>query len=103
MAATQYFPFLRWRRIVSSDTMRADLVAALTGTALMLPQGVAFATIAGLPAAPSRLNGCSTAPENQTEEFDAAAAERLAVGALDGKRGAPDLHCCNSVRKEECR
>ena len=29
--------------------MRADLVAALTGTALMLPQGVAFATIAGLP------------------------------------------------------
>ena len=49
MAATKYLPFLRWRRIVSTETLRADLVAALTGTALMLPQGVAFATIAGLP------------------------------------------------------
>lgn len=49
MSITNFFPFLRWSRIVNGQTMRSDLLAALTGTALMLPQGVAFATIAGLP------------------------------------------------------
>jgi SulP family sulfate permease len=49
MTITNFFPFLRWSRIVNGQTMRSDLLAALTGTALMLPQGVAFATIAGLP------------------------------------------------------
>ncbi|MEM7467420.1 MAG: SulP family inorganic anion transporter [Pseudomonadota bacterium] len=49
MTASQYFPFLRWRRIVNKETLGHDFVAALTGTALMLPQGVAFAIIAGLP------------------------------------------------------
>ena len=29
--------------------MRADVVAALTGATIVLPQGVAFAAIAGLP------------------------------------------------------
>ena len=43
------FPFLRWWPMVTKDTLRADLIAAITGAMIVLPQGVAFATIAGLP------------------------------------------------------
>lgn len=43
-------PFMRWapewRR---PGTLRADLMAGLTGAVVVLPQGVAFATLAGLP------------------------------------------------------
>ncbi len=35
--------------MVSKDTNRADLMAGLTGALIVLPQGVAFATIAGMP------------------------------------------------------
>ncbi|HMM47250.1 MAG TPA: SulP family inorganic anion transporter [Thiobacillaceae bacterium] len=42
-------PFLRWWPSVTRETMRADGVAALTGAMIVLPQAVAFATIAGLP------------------------------------------------------
>lgn len=35
--------------MVGRDTLRGDLIAGLTGAAVVLPQGVAFATIAGLP------------------------------------------------------
>lgn len=42
-------PFLRWQHRVSRETVRVDLIAGLTGAALVLPQGVAFATIAGMP------------------------------------------------------
>jgi sulfate permease, SulP family len=42
-------PFLRWQHRVTRETLRADLFAGLTGAALVLPQGVAFATIAGMP------------------------------------------------------
>ena len=42
-------PFLRWWPTVGRGTLRADLVAGLTGAIVVLPQGVAFATIAGLP------------------------------------------------------
>lgn len=35
--------------MVNGQTMRSDLVAGLTGAIIVLPQGVAFATIAGLP------------------------------------------------------
>jgi SulP family sulfate permease len=45
----QLFPFLRWWQRVNRETARADLVAGLTGAILVLPQGVAFATIAGMP------------------------------------------------------
>ena len=34
---------------MDKDTMRADFLAGLTGAAIVLPQGVAFATIAGMP------------------------------------------------------
>ena len=43
------FPFLRWWPQVGRDTLRADLLAGLTGAIIVLPQGVAFATLAGLP------------------------------------------------------
>lgn len=45
----QLFPFLRWWPRVNRQTLHADLIAALTGAMIVLPQGVAFATIAGLP------------------------------------------------------
>ena len=45
----KYFPFLRWQSMVNSRTMRADIIAGLTGAIIVLPQGVAFAIIAGLP------------------------------------------------------
>ncbi len=43
------FPFLRWWPMVNKDSSKADLVAGLTGALIVLPQGVAFATIAGMP------------------------------------------------------
>ncbi len=43
------FPFLGWLRLLDAATVRADLAAGLTGAVIVLPQGVAFATIAGLP------------------------------------------------------
>jgi SulP family sulfate permease len=43
------FPFLAWRRRMSGGQLRADLLAGLTGALVVLPQGVAFATIAGMP------------------------------------------------------
>jgi SulP family sulfate permease len=42
-------PFLNWTPLVNKTTIRADLMAALTGAVIVLPQGVAFAIIAGLP------------------------------------------------------
>ncbi len=39
----------RWWRAVSPETLRADLLAAFLGALLVLPQGVAFARLAGLP------------------------------------------------------
>ncbi len=43
------FPFLRWWNFIGWDTLQADLLAGLTGAVIVLPQGVAFAMIAGLP------------------------------------------------------
>ena len=43
-------PFLRWREDWRQPgTLRADALAGLTGAIVVLPQGVAFATLAGLP------------------------------------------------------
>lgn len=47
--ALKLFPFLGWRDRVNRDTLRADLVAGLIGALVVLPQGVAFATLAGMP------------------------------------------------------
>ncbi|MBI2312374.1 MAG: SulP family inorganic anion transporter [Betaproteobacteria bacterium] len=45
----RYLPFLLWWPRVDRGTVRHDLVAGLTGAIVVLPQGVAFATIAGMP------------------------------------------------------
>lgn len=42
-------PMLRWWPMVNRGTLRADGLAGFTGALIVLPQGVAFATIAGLP------------------------------------------------------
>ena len=39
----------RWQLRVDSGALRSDLFAALTGAAIVLPQAIAFASIAGLP------------------------------------------------------
>ncbi len=44
-----WLPFLRWWPRVNRDSLRDDLLAGLTGAVVVLPQGVAFATIAGMP------------------------------------------------------
>ena len=43
------FPVIRWWHRVNRHTLREDFVAGLTGAIVVLPQGVAFATIAGMP------------------------------------------------------
>lgn len=49
MASLSLFPAIRWIRQSNSTSLRADVFAGLTNAAIVLPQGVAFATIAGLP------------------------------------------------------
>ena len=43
------FPFIAWFRLTTIETIKADFFAGLTGAIIVLPQSVAFATIAGLP------------------------------------------------------
>ncbi len=40
---------LTWRHRVTAQSIRDDLLAGLTGALVVLPQGVAFASIAGMP------------------------------------------------------
>ncbi len=42
-------PARTWGSNVTKDTLRADLIAGFTNATIVLPQAVAFATIAGLP------------------------------------------------------
>lgn len=44
-----YFPFFVWLRILNRQIIIDDLIAGLTGAVIVLPQGVAYAIIAGLP------------------------------------------------------
>ena len=48
-ALRRLLPFLAWWPRVNRGTLRADAVAGLTGGIVLVPQGVAFATIAGMP------------------------------------------------------
>ena len=43
------FPFLSWWPRVGRASLRADMMAGLIGAVVVLPQGVAFATLAGMP------------------------------------------------------
>jgi SulP family sulfate permease len=51
------FPVNNWRKDVNNKTLTKDLFAGITGAVVVLPQGVAFAMIAGLPP----INGLYTA------------------------------------------
>jgi SulP family sulfate permease len=44
-----FLAFQLWWPRVNRETSKADLIAGLTGALVALPQGVAFATIAGMP------------------------------------------------------
>jgi SulP family sulfate permease len=46
---SRVFPFVLWLPRVNRSTLKADLFAGITGSILGLPQGVAFAILAGLP------------------------------------------------------
>ncbi len=48
--ARPFTPFLSWLPRINRGTVKADVMAGLTGALVALPQGVAFATIAGMPA-----------------------------------------------------
>ena len=43
------FPFLAWLPKVDGRIAKADLIAGVIGAIIVLPQGVAFATLAGMP------------------------------------------------------
>jgi SulP family sulfate permease len=45
----RFIPFLQWRHLITRKSTRADILAGITGAIIVLPQGVAFAIIAGLP------------------------------------------------------
>lgn len=45
----RFLPFTAWWPRVNGETLRADSLAGLIGAIVVLPQGVAFATLAGLP------------------------------------------------------
>jgi sulfate permease, SulP family len=46
---SKIFPFLLWWPLLTRRSLRDDLLAGFSGALIVLPQGVAFATIAGLP------------------------------------------------------
>ena len=45
----RFLPFLRWFPM-SGDTVRADLIAGITVALVLIPQSMAYAQLAGLPA-----------------------------------------------------
>ena len=45
----KFFPFLQWWPLVNKSTLKKDFIAGLTGAVVVLPQGIAFSLIAGLP------------------------------------------------------
>ena len=42
-------PFLKWKNLITKENLQSDIIAGFIGAVVVLPQGVAFATIAGLP------------------------------------------------------
>lgn len=45
----RFFPFMAWLPGVNRQDVKGDFIAGLTGAIVVLPQGVAFAYIAGMP------------------------------------------------------
>ncbi len=48
ISLTKLFPFLRWLP-PSAENLRADLIAGITVAMILVPQSMAYATLAGLP------------------------------------------------------
>ena len=46
----RYIPILSWGRSYSRETLTSDLVAAIIVTVMLVPQSLAYALLAGLPA-----------------------------------------------------
>lgn len=49
MKIQEVFPFLKWKSHITPENLKKDFLAGLIGAMIVLPQAVAFATIAGLP------------------------------------------------------
>jgi SulP family sulfate permease len=49
MSWSRLLPFTAWLPMTTRGTLSSDISAGLTGAIVVLPQGVAFATIAGMP------------------------------------------------------
>lgn len=45
-----FFPFLSWGSEIGADTLRADLMAGITVALVAIPQSLAYAQLAGVPA-----------------------------------------------------
>ncbi|MCK9550462.1 SulP family inorganic anion transporter, partial [Aquamicrobium sp.] len=48
--ASRYFPFLQWAKTYDGTTLTSDLLAAVIVTIMLIPQSLAYAMLAGLPA-----------------------------------------------------
>ncbi|KNG94950.1 sulfate transporter [Pseudaestuariivita atlantica] len=49
MRPSDFFPPLNWAHKITASNVRSDAFAGFTNAAIVLPQAIAFATIAGLP------------------------------------------------------
>ncbi|SEO72613.1 sulfate permease, SulP family [Salinihabitans flavidus] len=47
---SRYFPILQWSKTYDRETLTSDLVAAVIVTIMLIPQSLAYALLAGLPA-----------------------------------------------------
>jgi SulP family sulfate permease len=47
---SRYFPILQWAKTYDRDTLTSDTVAAVIVTIMLIPQSLAYALLAGLPA-----------------------------------------------------
>ena len=44
------FPFMNWIKDYNTETLRSDTIAGLTVALVLIPQSMAYAQLAGLPA-----------------------------------------------------
>ena len=49
MDAARWLPVVRWARAYERGDLRADLVAGFTTAVMLVPQGMGYAMLAGLP------------------------------------------------------
>jgi MFS superfamily sulfate permease-like transporter len=47
---TRFFPFLGWFKDYKLDSLRIDAISGLTVALVLIPQSMAYAQLAGLPA-----------------------------------------------------